>query len=122
MIIIKESGLEYSILRSTQWHDFVKNIIENMKFRSIDINEVVTKVFEIVNNRKHKGIFQIIGPEVLNIEDYVKIYVDKFNQYTYKFISSNNIMYNLFTTEINLGDDVNSFVAKNTWKDYIDKL
>lgn len=134
--ILKESGINYAILRSTQWHDFVRNIIENntnnniinvpkdMKFRTIDSNEVVNKFIKMVNNKNAKGLQQeLIGPEILSLEEMVKIYINKFNKYSYKIInSSDNIMYNIFKTGINLGNDKESFICKIIWKEYIDKL
>lgn len=132
--IIKNSGIKYTILRTTQWHSFIKTIIENnindniiklpenTKLRTIDENEVADKLIEIAHNNEPLGLLpDMIGPETLSIEKILKIYIKKYNEYNYEFIEINNPLFDLLSKDIILGNENNAIIGKITWKEYINK-
>jgi hypothetical protein len=141
--IIKNSGLKYTILRTSQWHLLIKSFIEmetvnntinvprNMSFQSVDIEDVANKLADIAHIGEVKGLLpDLIGPENLDYEEMVKIYIQKSQNkmLTYKKTETSNhadeqlnIVYELFSTDYHFSKCVNPFKGTITWSQYLDK-
>lgn len=128
---IINSGIPYTILRITQFHDFVLNRIldvrdENdvilvpggLKFQSIDLADVCKRIDQLIQIGAGDSIQQIGGPEILKIEDIVQDYQKIFTSTkSIRSTSTLNDFQKLFTTGINLCPDHKW--GTTTWRDYL---
>ena len=130
--IIIGYGIPFTILRVTQFHDFVYNRILNpannktefviipagIKFQSIDLTDVCEKIEELIKSKASNTIIEIGGPEVLTIQDIVKDYQDIIKSVKkIEMTSDLNDFQKLFTSEINLCREHK--VGTTTWRDYL---
>lgn len=82
------SGIPFTILRATQFHDFVLNrmikpfdsgvdlkVPAGLKFQSIDITEVAAKIKQLTVGNPANDIITIAGPEILTIEEMSATYL-----------------------------------------------
>ncbi|WP_057936141.1 SDR family oxidoreductase [Algoriphagus resistens] len=130
--ILKKSTVPFTILRITQFHDFVlhrileplvdpdKTMIKiprQMSFQSIDIKDAADIIAEVVETPQHATI-EVGGPEVLSMYEIATLYLkqvgrtNEINEY-----SSTDIFYNLFTQRYNLCP--NSKAGSFKWKDFL---
>lgn len=116
--LIEASGLPYSILRATQFHDLVLyriiqifdkgvgvpiQIPADMRFQSIDKTDVATYIDELVANKAINGISTIGGPEAHTLETMLQTYLAQSGrQETIEYIESSMAFHQVFTTGINL--------------------
>lgn len=131
--LIIQSGIPCTILRISQFHDFVLNMIIHplniqkdqdlevplgLRFQSIDLVDVCEKIRELINNEPSYSRVIIGGPEILTIEEIVRIYLDVFKlNNRYKTTLELNHFQHTFTTGINLCPD--NRWGKITWKDFL---
>ena len=131
--LIIQSGIPYTILRITQFHDFVLNRIihplniqkdndfeipQGLKFQSIDLTDVCEKIRELISKEPTYSRVIIGGPEILKIEEIIKIYLDVFKLNNgYKTTAQLNLFVKTFTTGINLCP--NNRWGKITWNDFL---
>ncbi len=132
---IAKSGIPFTILRSTQFHDFVFNIIKGldqnaesnsitipskMRFQSVAVHEVAELLASLALESP-KGLMEDFGgPEVLHFEEMAKTYFQVTqNTKKLKLKEPKDIRHKLFTTGINLCPD-NNF-GKQTWHEYVIK-
>lgn len=87
--MIEQSGLPYSILRVTQFHDFVLSTITSAvdeqtatitipaetRFQSIDVSEVATALVALAEQPASGRVSDIGGPEVLTLEEMAESYL-----------------------------------------------
>lgn len=82
------SGIPFTILRATQFHDFVLNrmikpfdsgtdlkVPAELKFQSIDIKEVAGKINQLIIDGPVNEVITIGGPEILTIEEMSAAYL-----------------------------------------------
>ncbi len=88
--MVMKSGLNWSILRATQFHDFVMDffirpfdkggptlqIPAGMKFQSIDLGDVASQLTRIILGLPTKSVQSMVGPEELSIERMAQLYVN----------------------------------------------
>ncbi len=131
--IIQESEFPWTILRITQFHDFVLHQVidsldnkddsifkvpKQMAFQSIDIKNVAEFISSIISDDPKNSIITLGGPEVLNIKDMVKIYLTEVGRSAkIKEVITNNSFYKIFTTGINLCP--NEKIGTIKWGDFI---
>ncbi len=131
--LIIQSGIPYTILRITQFHDFVLNRIihplniqkdndfeipQGLKFQSIDLTDVCEKIRALINSEPTNSRVIIGGPEILTIEEIVRIYLDIFKlDNRFKTTAQLDLFGKTFTTGINLCPD--NRWGKITWKDFL---
>jgi uncharacterized protein YbjT (DUF2867 family) len=129
--MITESGISFSILRATQFHDLVLQIIQSfdnkteaiqvpagMQFQSIDVQEVAYHLVELVEKKTEGLLPEIGGPEVLNIEAMVNTYLKvlgRKNSTETKAIK--NELYDLFRSGINLCPA--NIYGRITWEKFL---
>lgn len=87
--MIEQSGLPYSILRATQFHDFVLSLITSgedektqtitipagTRFQSIDVSEVAQALATLAEQSAAGHVPAIGGPEVLTLEEMTQTYL-----------------------------------------------
>ena len=128
-----DSGIPYTILRTTQFHGFILSFIKSfvkdapgreikipvgMKFQSVDIREVDKKLVGCLD--KAEGLLPDFGgSEVLNFEEMVQNYLDIVASKS--LLSPTNIgaeLYELFRSGVNLCPE-NAF-GKLTWQRFLE--
>lgn len=131
--LVMRSGLPWTIIRGTQFHDFVlqrfiKSFVPNgdeplkiplgLKFQSIDIKDVASTTVNISLKQPLNSIISLGGPEILTLEQMTESYL--------KLQGKNNIIetqpvegsiHNLFRSGINLCPDY--AYGKITWEEYL---
>jgi uncharacterized protein YbjT (DUF2867 family) len=116
--LIEASGIPYSILRATQFHDLVLyRIIQvfdqgagqpikipvGMRFQSIDKTDVVSAITDLVKNEPGYAVTTISGPQVLSLEDMIQTYFAQSGRNDeIEYIEPSLAFHQVFTTGINL--------------------
>jgi len=131
---IAESGVPFTILRTTQFHHFVYNLIQGlqkpgedileipdgMKFQSVDIREVAEKLIAITESKPFGLLTNFCGPQVMMFEEYVQQYLNLTNNpIQWKASPLQGPRYDLFRSGINLC--ANDSAGKITWTDFLSK-
>lgn len=130
--MIAESGIPYTIIRTTQFHNFVLSIAQTliaeqqnglvttppgMRFQSIHIREVAEKLVDVVE-QSAGFISEFGGPEVLSFQEMVQQYLVATR--TNLRIKSSNMegeRYKLFRSGVNLCPDNKN--GKITWQEFL---
>jgi len=131
--IIAASGLHYSILRATQFHDLVLHRIikvfdkgagspieipANMRFQSIDKTDVAKCIVELVKNKPTNEVTTIGGPEVLTLESMTEAYLRHLNRLEkIDYTAPSMAFHEVFTTGINLCPK--NAINGITWSKYL---
>jgi uncharacterized protein YbjT (DUF2867 family) len=130
--MIQESGLPWSILRATQFHDmildrFIKpfdekpgslKIPQEMQFQSVAIEDVANKLVSLSIESPTNIIETIGSAEINTIEKMTQIYLDildRNDKIEPKMYDEE--IYKLFRSGVNLCPDY--AVGKITWKDFL---
>ena len=129
--IIKECGIPFTILRTTQFHNLVLNIIsgletidgiinvpQGMKFQSIDVGEVAGYLVELIKGDGCGLLPDRGGPEILGIEEIVKSYLEISGlKNTFKLCEIKNERNDMFSSGINLCPS-NKY-GKISWRQFL---
>lgn len=86
--LIINSGMPYSIVRSTQFFEFLKGIAEAAAnggeihlapagIQPIASDDVASKVTEVATGKPVNGIVEIAGPKLFGLPELVTLYLDK---------------------------------------------
>lgn len=132
--LISESGIPFTTLRATQFHDLVLNMIGSfeinngnvlvpagMKFQSIDVNEVAVRLAELTEKQPSGLLPDMGGPEVLTIEEMVKTWLNVSGKtYSIKAEPIEGPRYELFRSGVNLCPD-NKY-GSNTWRRFLESF
>jgi uncharacterized protein YbjT (DUF2867 family) len=131
--IIERSGLPWTTLRTTQFHDFGLNIITSaeaknpdkiiipagIRFQSIDKDEVAQRLVDLAEQRPAKRVPDMGGPQILTIEEMTETYLRIFNKQGV-IIQPESLQggrYDAFLSGINLVPD--HAVGRVTWEDFL---
>ena len=131
--IIINSNIPYTILRSTQFHEFAVSILQTcirkrngktvtvpagLKFQTVSIVEVAEKLAELCEATPAGLLPDFAGPEILSFEEMASSYL-KFagSDYTLLFEKDKDELFNVFRSGINLNSE-NKY-GKETWGDYL---
>lgn len=130
--LIIGSGIPFTILRVTQFHDFLYSRVLNvgdretevvtipsgLQFQSIDITDVCENILGLIHRGPSNTILHLGGPEVLTMQEIVQAYQDIIkSDKEIKMTSDLNGFQNLFSTGINLSPEHK--LGRITWKDYL---
>lgn len=134
--LIEASGLPYSILRATQFHDLVLyriiqvfdqgfgkpiQIPANMQFQSIDKTDAAAAIINLVASQPTYKITTIGGPEVLTLEAMIQTYFSQLGRNEkIEYIEPSMAFHQVFTTGINLCPE--SSVDGITWEEYLNGI
>ncbi len=129
--MIAESGVPFSVLRTTQFHNFVLSMIQSfpfsnghlmvpkgMRFQSIDIKDVANRLIKLTGEEPSGLLPDMGGPEILGIREMVMDYQNVFGKNdTLEIAVTNNERHNLFRTGINLCNL--NIDGKITWEQFL---
>ena len=131
--MIQESKIPWSILRVTQFHDFVLNRIINssenkpnatfkipkgLKFQPIDVEDVTKNIIQLVISGPANSTSILGGPEILSIEEMTHIYLRETGKAdTIEEVFVENDFYNIFRSGINLRPEYSVGVIK--WRKFL---
>lgn len=131
--LIEASGIPYSILRATQFHDLVLyriiqvfdqgigmpiQIPANMQFQSIDKTDAAASIVDLVTNPPTYSVTTIGGPEVLSLETMIQIYYAQSGRSEeIEYIEPSLAFHQVFTTGINLCSE--HAIGGITWAEYL---
>ena len=129
--IIEECRIPFTILRVTQFHNFVLNIINNlenfdgiinvpegMRFQSIDVREVAGYLVELIKESAYGRLPGRGGPEILDLGEMIKSYLEiSGSTNTFKLSKIKSEMNDLFSSGINLIPS--SKYGKITWREFL---
>jgi len=134
--LVINSGIEWTILRATQFHDFVLNMFikpfhnresstiqipAGLRFQSVDIGDVVSQLIEVMQAPPTKSIKSIVGPETLTIEEMAERYIDVLgsnSRISTKLLEDG--LYSLFRSGANLGSGETT--GKISWRSFLENL
>lgn len=132
--MIRTSGLPWSIVRPTQFHDLVLNRVirpndsgsylrlpKEMRFQSIDVREVAGYVIDLVMKGSNGAIATIAGPEILSVEQMAQTYLEILDRRkdTIEWYEAESDFLKLFETGINLYPSYT--YGQVTWKEFLSK-
>ncbi|HUZ58534.1 MAG TPA: NAD(P)H-binding protein [Hanamia sp.] len=129
--IIEESGIPFTILRTTQFHNLVLSLIQSfenndgtilvpsgLRFQSIDVSEVAGYLVAIAKEKPGGLLPDRGGPEILTIEEMTKDYLDFLGRQDALHIKPlESERFDLFRSGINLCPYNKS--GKITWKEFL---
>ena len=129
--IIEECRIPFTILRVTQFHNFVLNIINNlensdgiinvpegMQFQSIDVREVAGYLVDLINEAAYDLLPGRGGPEILDLGEMVKSYLKiSGSTNTFRLSKIKSEMNDMFSSGINLIPS--SKYGKITWREFL---
>lgn len=128
--LIAESGYPYSILRTTQFHDFVFNLLksfqaaneelylpEGLCFQPVDVNEVASQLIAIAASKEQGLLAEFGGPEVLTLAQLAQDYQQISRTPIIKSVKPASERERLFTSGINLIPT--HAYGKLQWRDYL---
>jgi len=130
--MISASGIPYSIIRTTQFHSFILKMLESflnrddrvlripgqMRFQSIDTNEVAERLVAQID--EPAGLLPNVGgPEVLGFEQMAKSYLDMSGTNAVSEVADiSGDRFELFRSGINLCPE--HAYGKTTWKSFLE--
>lgn len=129
--MIETSGLPYTIVRATQFHDLVLNRIirqadtgasrlvipAHMRFQTIDIREVAAKVLSLADEGPANSTLSIGGPEVLSLEEMAETYLQIANKEMQIATNPDDTSFAAFKTGVNLCPDQK--FGKISWRAHV---
>lgn len=130
--MIQASGLPFTNLRATQFHDLVLYrlilpadkddnrqmvIPANMRFQSIDIHEVATKILDLIERGPSNSTLSIGGPEILTLEEMTQEYLNHRQKQKEIVTNPNDTSFASFKSGVNLC--LEKKYGQITWKDYL---
>lgn len=133
--VTKESKLPFTIIRITQFHEFILhrilgvlidfnqstlNVPKGMAFQPIAIKDAANIISTTIERPQYTTI-EIGGPEILSINEIIKTYITHLGKSSEigEYLSDDNF-YNLFTTGKNLSSNGQKGCMK--WKDFVKQL
>lgn len=86
-VVVEESGLPFSTLRATQFHDLLLTMARGMaklpvipvagfRFQPVETDEVAARLVELVLDGPSGLVAELAGPEVLTMEHVVRSYLE----------------------------------------------
>lgn len=132
--MIEQSGLPHTILRATQFHDFVFKMIKSfeddqagvmrvpprLRFQTIASDEVAEKLVDIALNRSVGRAPDMAGPEVLSLEAMVDTFKDVFRKpHVIEPDARDTTSYDAFRSSATLAPD--RAVGRMTWDTFLQR-
>ncbi|PWV51685.1 SDR family oxidoreductase [Chitinophaga sp. S165] len=132
--LIHESGVPYTILRTTQFYQFVYNLINTaladgndeviipngMSFQPVDLSEVAAKLISIASDTPALLLPEFAGPEIMTYENMFTRYLGIFNiTRNWKTGPITNPRFDLFRSGVNIFPE--HAHGKITWENFLQK-
>ncbi|GCE50082.1 uncharacterized protein YbjT (DUF2867 family) [Thermosporothrix hazakensis] len=129
--VLQQSGVPYTILRTTQFHNFVLRIIteaedpatgtitipERMRFQTIDIADVAHALIEFAEQGPAGRAPDMGGPQILSLEEMVEIYKQIYHKQATTQYDPNGTLLSVFQSGINLVPE--RAVGRITWDTFL---
>lgn len=131
--LIAGSGIPYSILRATQFHEFAAYILEScidtrkgdlvsipsgMTFQSVSINEVAERLAGLCGEKASGLLPDFAGPEVLGFDVMARAYLEAAGlPYQLRQENTEDMLHEVFRSGINLNPA--SIGGKMTWQQFL---
>jgi uncharacterized protein YbjT (DUF2867 family) len=134
-MVIERSGLPWTILRATQFHDLVLRLIQGfgadtlsevavaggMRFQSIDTREVAERLVTLMERGPTGQAPDIGGPEVCSIEEMTEVYLRvRGRKATVRSELKAGELFDVFRSGINLCPEHTE--GKITWEAFLRRL
>ncbi|HTN20575.1 MAG TPA: NAD(P)H-binding protein [Pelobium sp.] len=133
--LISGSGIPFTVLRTTQFHQFVHRLIngflntkekliqipDGMTFQPVALDEVAKRLVSLSKNKAEGLLPNFGGPEILTFEEMFEQYLQVFkSEIDWKTVPLVAPRYELFRSSVNLCEG-NAF-GKTTWKEFLGSL
>lgn len=133
--IISGSGLPFTILRATQFHDLVLNRLilpadrqdhativlpAGMSFQSIDVRDVALKIEAVLDAGASQSTHSIGGPEVFSLEEMTRLYLDVRGKQKNIRLDPEDDSFSVFKSGVNLCPGQK--YGKIGWKQYLQEV
>jgi uncharacterized protein YbjT (DUF2867 family) len=127
--LLENSSLDYSILRATQFHEFLEKeilkqiakyiiVVPNIKYQPVETNVVAKKLIEMTLNSPSNSIVEIGGSETIYFKSAIQEYTEKRNKKPLLFAIPNMLLGKLSSalTTPNIANDSIS------WSEYLNRI
>ena len=132
--IIEQGLIPWTIVRATQFHDFVLGLIQSfgadtlpvipveaMRFQSIDVGEVANRLVSLIEQRPAGHTPDMGGPQILTIEEMTETYLHiRGKKATVRPEPLPENRFKAFTSGMNLVPD--RAVGTITWEAFLHRL
>lgn len=128
--LIAHSGIEFSILRTTQFHDFVHRLLDEMflrlpigflprnwRMQPIDTGEVAELLLGAVQRGPEGHLPEAGGPEILGFEEMADVWMEAHGRRPVVRLPLPFLMGRAFTTDHVLTPDRR--VGRRTWREWV---
>lgn len=128
--LIEQSGMPYTILRATQFHDFIHRLLDeiflrypigflpyNWQFQPIDTGEVAGMLAGAVRRGPAGHLPEAGGPQILTFREMAHVWMEKHGRRLVVPIPFPFLMGRAFTTRHHLTPDRR--VGKRTWREWV---
>lgn len=131
-LLVERSGLPWTILRATQFHDFVQYLLHswgadtqsevsvpaNLRFQSIAVGEVADCLVALLESGPAGRVPDLGGPQILTIEEIIQTYLRiRIRQATIRTVEPANEMLAMMRTGIILTPE--HAEGKMTWEQFV---
>ncbi len=129
-LIVSDSGLPWTILRATQFHDFVLALVQPMakmpvvptfagvRFQPVDARDVATRLVELSLGEPSGLVPDIGGPRVYDMKDLVRSYLDATHRHRLIVpVRTPGKAARAYRAGANLAPE--RAVGKRTWEDFL---
>lgn len=132
--IVESSGVSYSILRATQFHDLVYGLLQSwddgskrltvtagMRFQSVARGEVAARLVELASAAPPGYALPMRGPETLTIEEMAREYLAaRKRDGIVEAVPPQGMQYSVFRSGVNLlPDDAPATRGRETWAEFL---
>src|SRR5690606_13607496 len=134
--LVERSGLPFSIVRATQFHDLVLyriirpadhgdgtpiHIPSGLVFQSVDTSEVAKAIATLTQSGPSREIETLAGPERLTIEAMTRQYLEVQGRRTVIVsVATTNPFHDVFRSGVNVSDEWPT--ATVTWRSFLEQV
>lgn len=128
--LIAQSGIEFSILRTTQFHDFVHRLLDEMflrlplgflprnwRMQPIDTGEVANLLLDAVQRGPGGRLPEAGGPQILSFDEMADVWMEAHGRRPVVHVPFPFLMGRAFTTDHVLTPERR--VGQRTWRDWV---
>ncbi len=130
--LIRASGFPYSILRTTQFHGFIRYLLDNfprvgteirvpagLRFQSIDTGEVAGRLVDLACGEPAGLLPDMGGPDILTLEAMAQDYLAYQGEASLAWTHESNPRNDLFRSGVNLCPEHR--VGHITWQQFLER-
>jgi uncharacterized protein YbjT (DUF2867 family) len=132
--LIKDSGIPFTILRATQFYEFVISQIKalrvekyevfipaGLKFQPISIDDVAKELARLAESKPTNKVINLGGPEIFTFEKLAQDYLNAAGQpYHFTAITPSSVREQMFSSGINLVPE--NAAGTTTWHHFLNVI